>query len=72
MTPDQEDAEAFALLASRANTGRDMRPTENLRFLERTQDQGDGTARKVRVLQQAWAPVHGGQIEWQDVPLVSE
>ena len=50
-----------------------MRPTEALRFVERTQDQGDGTARRIRVLQQGWAPVHGGgHIEWQDVPLVVE
>lgn len=55
-----------------APPGRAMRPTENLRFLERVADQGDGTARRVRVLQQAWAPVHGGQCEWRDVPLVTE
>ena len=49
-----------------------MRATEGLRFVERTQEQGNGTARTVRVLQQAWAPVYGGQIEWHDVPLVTE
>ena len=53
--------------------GRPMRPTEILRFLERTESLGDGTARRVRVLQQAWAPLHGGgYCEWRDVPLVVE
>ncbi len=49
-----------------------MRPTEGLRFVLRERKFGDGTARFERVLQQAWAPVHGGQVEWQDVPLVDE
>lgn len=60
------------LLANLSQPGRVMRQTEGLRFLERTEDLGDGTARRVRVPQQAWVPVYGGQIEWRDVPLVTE
>jgi hypothetical protein len=53
-------------------SARPMRPTEHLRFLERQEDQGDGTARRVRVLQQSWAPLHGGgPCEWRDVPMAT-
>lgn len=51
---------------------RAMRPTEHLRFLVRSHDNGDGTSIRERVLQQQWAPVYGGQCEWRDVPLVAE
>lgn len=44
--------------------GRTMRPLAQFRwFAHRPQDH-------TPTLQQAWAPVDGGQIEWRDVPLV--
>lgn len=45
-------------------------PTAHLRFVEREVQDSPTTARRVRFLQQGWAPEHGGGfIEWRDVPL---
>ena len=57
----------------------DMKPTNELRFVLRTEVIGepdkDGTTvgRYVRILQQKWEPVLESDIaEWRDVPLVKE
>lgn len=57
----------------------DWQPTMHLRRINRTVvERRSGNcggaydvATHVEVLQQAWAPSGGGQIEWRDVPLVS-
>ncbi len=50
-------------------------PTNQLRFVKRwfsVAEMGNNVRREKMVLQQAWAPSSGGQIEWRDVPVADE
>lgn len=50
-----------------------MQPTATFRWVERPPlaTAFDPTAR-IRVLQQGWASVYGGPIQWRDVPVVQD
>ena len=52
-----------------------MTPTNELRFVERTEDEHADYNPPIRVLQQLWrnenAPI-GYREEWRDVPMVKE
>jgi hypothetical protein len=64
-----------------------MKPTNKLRFIERTEPITETTGRRVRILQQWWESSNGGTInlgfggemplgkvvgEWRDVPVEVE
>jgi hypothetical protein len=52
--------------------GRAMQPSMGFRWLERAEPVpgAGGFMQTVKVLQQGWAPINGGQVEWVDVPTV--
>lgn len=47
-------------------------PTMRLRQVRRYAPITDDVSQEYTVLQQAFAPDYGGQIEWRDVPTVDE